>query len=137
MRTTIARLSICFAGGCVGGLINGLAVWGAGEARLTTRLDVRLAPALTPEWLYHRLVWGGLWGLIFLLPLLRRRSALVRGLVFSLVPTLAQLCYFFPYQAQRGWLGLQLGQLTPVFVLLFNAVWGVVAAWWTRRGGVN
>src|SRR5205823_3427523 len=127
MRSTLARLSICFAGGCVGGLANSLAVWGAGVGQITTRLGVRLAPTFTYEWLYHRVVWGGLWGLLFLLPLLRRRSMLVRGIVFSLAPTLAQLFYFFP-QSQRGRLGLQLGQLTPLFVFLFNAIWGITAA---------
>jgi hypothetical protein len=137
MRSTLARLSICFAGGCVGGLANSLAVWGAGAAQLTTRLGVQLAPAFTYDWLYHRLMWGGIWGLLFLLPMLRRRSVLGRGVIISLAPTLAQLFYFFPYHTQRGWLGLQLGQLTPFFVLLFNAVWGLAAAWWVRRAGVH
>jgi len=137
MRTLLARLSICFAGGCVGGVANSLAILGAGAAQITTRLGVHLAPTFTYEWLYRRVVWGGLWGVLLLLPVLRRSPVLVRGMVISLVPTLAQLFYFFPYQSQRGMLGLQLGQLTPLFVLLFNAVWGICAAWWARRAGVN
>jgi hypothetical protein len=52
----------------------------------------------------------------------------VRGLVFSLFPTLFQLFYVFPYLAQKGMMGLELGTLTPLFVLFFNAVWGVAAA---------
>jgi hypothetical protein len=39
-----------------------------------------------------------------------------------------QLLVVFPLQAQKGFFGLQLGYLTPVLVLFFNAVWGVVTA---------
>jgi len=28
---------------------------------------------------------------------------------------------------------MDLGALTPLFVLLANAVWGVAAAWWVRE----
>jgi hypothetical protein len=36
----------------------------------------------------------------------------------------------FPYQLNKGMMGLDLGTLTPLFVLFFNAVWGVAAALW-------
>jgi hypothetical protein len=136
MRSGLSRLSICFAGGCAGAVVNSLAVWGAGELQLTSRMGVRLAPAFTYEWLLPRVLWGGLWGLLFLLPLMTRRNILLRGLVVSLAPTLAQLFYFFP-QAGRGMMGLSFGQLTPLFVLLANAVWGITAAWWIRQSGVH
>jgi len=137
MRTALFRLSICFAGGCVGGLAYSLAMWSAGAAHITTRLDVTLAPPFSYEWLYRHVIWGGVWGLLFLLPILRRRSSVGRGLVISLIPALAELLYFLPFQSQRGWFGLQFGSLTPFFVLLFNAVWGIIAAWWIRRAGVH
>jgi hypothetical protein len=50
-------------------------------------------------------------------------------LIFSLGPSLVQLFIFFPLR-EKGLLGLELGSLTPVFVLLFNAIWGIVAALW-------
>lgn len=53
-----------------------------------------------------------------------------RALLFSLGPSLVQLLVVFPYQAQKGILGLQLGYLTPVFVLFYNAIWGLVTGWW-------
>jgi len=37
------------------------------------------------------------------------------------------------HPADKGVGGLALGALTPLFVLFFNAVWGVVAAWWLER----
>jgi hypothetical protein len=84
--------------------------------------------------LYQRLVWGGLWGWLFLLPL-TGLSYPVRGLLYSLGPVLVQLLVVFPYQAQKGVLGLQLGYLTPLFVLVYNAVWGVVAGGWLSLVG--
>jgi hypothetical protein len=35
-------------------------------------------------------------------------------------------------QANKGVMGLDLGALTPVAVLIFNAIWGVTAASWLR-----
>jgi len=118
---------ICFAAGCIGALVNSIAVWMSGDLGFTGQLGVSLAPALTPRWLYPRIVWGGIWGFLFLLPMLRSRTVL-RGSVISLFPSAAQLFYFFPFEAHKGLAGLELGLLTPVFVLFFNLVWGVVAS---------
>jgi hypothetical protein len=52
----------------------------------------------------------------------------LRGLVFSLGPTIVQLLIVFPVQTEAGLLGLGLGAMTPVLVVVFNAVWGLVAA---------
>jgi hypothetical protein len=134
MRDTLRSLSLVFAGGTVGGLANGLVVWLFGLAGISTALGVKLAPALTPPWLYPRLVWGGIWGVLFLLPWWRGRPWL-RGLVFSLGPTLVMLFVVFPVKLDKGVLGLQVGALTPVFVLVYNAVWGLAAAWWLKLAG--
>ena len=131
MNALIRTLSLVFSAGAFGGLLNSLTLWIFGRAHLTAELGVKLAPALTPAWLYPRLVWGGLWGALFLLPLWRDRPVL-RGLVYSLGPTLVQLLVVFPYQAKKGMFGLALGNFTPLFVVLFNAVWGVAAALWLK-----
>jgi len=123
-------LSLFFAAGALGGLANSLVVWLCGESGVTHALGVAIAPELTPAFLYPRIVWGGLWGLLFALPL-GVHSTVRRGLLVSLAPTAYQLLVVFP-RAGRGALGLELGALTPVLVLAFNAVWGVVAAWWLR-----
>lgn len=111
---------------------NSLAVWLFGALGITTALGVSIAPALTPAWLYPRLVWGGIWGILFLSPV-PRGSWWLRGLVFSLGPSIVQLLVVFPVKTDAGALGLGLGALTPIFVLLFNAVWGLVAAWLLER----
>jgi hypothetical protein len=124
-------LSLFFAAGAFGALANSLAIWASGELGVTRALGVAIAPELTAAWLYPRIVWGGLWGFLFALPL-GVSSALRRGLLLSLAPTAFQLLVVFP-RAGRGVLGLELGTLTPVCVLVFNAVWGVAASWWLRR----
>jgi hypothetical protein len=106
-------------------------VWGFGALGVTGAFGVAIAPDLAPQWLYPRLVWGGLWGLLLLLPV-PRGSWARRGLVFSLAPSAVQLFVVFPAKTAAGVLGLGLGALTPVFVLLFNAVWGLSAAFWYR-----
>jgi hypothetical protein len=45
-------------------------------------------------------------------------------------PTIVQLFVIFPNYVNKGMLGIELGTLTPAFVLFFNAVWGVAAALW-------
>jgi hypothetical protein len=130
------RLTLAFAAGCMGGLVNSLALWLFGRAGIPAELGVKLAPALTPQWLYPRLVWGGIWGFLFVLPIFRNNPT-AQGLFFSLWPSIVQLFIVFPYQANQGLMGLDLGSLTPVFVLFFNAVWGLTAAFWLRMVGKN
>jgi len=118
---------ICFAAGCLGALANSIVVWMSGDLGLTGKLGVSIAPALTPAWLYPRIVWGGIWGLLFMLPMLRSKPVL-KGSILSLFPTGVQLFFIFPLKAHKGVAGLELGMLTPLLVLFFNWIWGVVTA---------
>lgn len=124
-------LNTAFSAGALGGLANGLALWVFGVLGITTGLGVQLAPALTPMWLYPRIVWGGIWGALFLVPFLER-SIFWRGLILSLGPTIVQLVVVFPLKLHQGMFGLGVGALTPLFVVILNGVWGVCAAWWVR-----
>lgn len=121
------KILICFAAGCLGALINSLAVWAGGHFGIAGSLGVSIAPALTPPWLYPRIVWGGIWGFVFLFPVLNSK-AFAKGTLISLFPTLIQLFVVFPYKAHKGMAGLELGLLTPVFVLVYNWIWGVVTS---------
>ena len=134
MRNLSKNISMVFAAGCLGGLVNSLAVWAFGDLGINAALGVRIAPALTPQWLYPRIIWGGIWGLLFLLPLMRNRI-LSRGIIFSLGPTLVQLFVVFPLKAGKGYMGLDLGTLTPLLVFIFNAIWGIATAIWLRWAG--
>jgi hypothetical protein len=131
MQDIAKKLSLVFAAGCFGGLLNSLAVWIFGIMGISSALGVKIAPLLSAPWLYPRLVWGGIWGILFLLPIMKKRY-LIRGLMFSLGPTIVQLFVVFPMKANKGIMGFDLGLLTPLLVIVFNAIWGVAAALWLR-----
>ena len=120
------KILLYFAAGCLGAMANSLAVWFFGTTGITGAAGVSIAPALTPNWLYPRIVWGGLWGLLFLLPI--RKAIFTKGALLSLGPTVIQLFVIFPLKAHKGLAGFELGMLTPLFVLFFNWIWGVTAA---------
>ncbi len=116
-----------FGAGALGAVVSSLVVWSFGRYGINQSLGVSLAPGLTRWWLYPRIVWGGIWGFLFLLSFMGSRT-IARGLVLSLIPTAAQLFFFFPFHSHHGVAGLELGLLTPLLVLLFNAVWGVTTS---------
>lgn len=132
MQDLAKSLSLTYAAGTVGALANALVVWILGAAGINAALGVKIAPALTPAFIYSKLVWGGLWGFVFLLPFFPG-SPIIRGLVYSIGPTLVQLLLVFPFKLDKGMMGLDLGTLTPVFVIVANAVWGVAASLWFAR----
>ena len=131
MSRWLRKISFYFAAGSLGGVVNSIALWLFGAYGINTALQVAIHPRLTPGWLYPRIVWGGIWGALFVLPLFSR-SWLRQGLIFSLGPSAVQLLVVFPSQTPHGLFGLGLGQLTPLVVLAVNAVWGLTASFWLR-----
>ena len=130
MRVTFKNISLIFAAGSLGGLLKGLTSWLFGTLGLNALLGSQFAPMLTPFWVYQHMVWGGLWALLFLLPL-RGLSYVSLGIIYSLPQTLISLLVMMP-QMHRGILGLRLGYATPVLVLLFGFVWGIATALWLK-----
>ncbi|MGE5893283.1 MAG: hypothetical protein ACM34I_04445 [bacterium] len=130
------KISSAFTAGALGGLANSLAVWFFTTTGFAADVGVNLHllhPSLTSSWLSPRLVWGGLWGFLFLIPVLKK-SVLLRGLVFSIGPSLFMMFMAFPKMGY-GVYGLSLGTLMPFLVILFNALWGIAAALWYSAGG--
>ncbi len=121
------KFLVFFAAGCLGALANSITVWLAGDLGIPSSFGVSIAPSLTSNYLYPRIVWGGIWGLLFVLPMLQSKL-LLKGTVLSLFPTAVQLFVVFPLIAGKGIAGVDLGLYTPLFVLLYNWVWGVVTA---------
>ena len=119
------KLLILFAAGCLGALVNSITVWLFGLFGITSAFGVSIAPSISPEWLYPRIVWGGIWGALFMLPILQSKL-LIKGSLLSLIPTAIQLFVVFPLKADKGIGGIELGMLTPIFVIFFNWVWGMV-----------
>lgn len=104
-----------------------MAVWLAGGLFLPEFFGLRLTPALSPEWLHPRLVWGGVWGLLFVMPTPPRWTLPFRGLVFSAAPDAVALFDLFAFRQEDG--GLGLGLATATLVLAGNVCWGLVAGW--------
>ena len=121
------KLLIFFAAGCIGALANSITVWAFGNYGITKALGVSIAPALSSIWLYPRIVWGGIWGLLFILPMLDSKL-LRKGPILSLFPTTVQLFVVFPFKTHKGMAGLELGVFTPLLILFFNWVWGIATA---------
>ena len=134
MEVFLRRVSLLFSAGALGGLINSVSLWALGRFGITAMMGVKLAPRFTPMWLYPRMVWGGIWAALFLIPVLKH-SPFKRGVLFSLGPTVVQLLVIFPHKAYKGYLGLELGGLTPELVIVLNAVWGIAAAYWLSMLG--
>ena len=128
---SVKEWSLAYAAGAVGGLANGLAIWLFGLVGINQLLGVALAPQLTTPLIYNKLVWGGIWGFIFLLPF-PRLTYPSRGLIYSLGPSLVQIFIVFPLMAHLGVGGIQLGYLTPLLVLFYNAIWGIVTGIWLQ-----
>lgn len=128
----IRKISCGYVGGALGALVDSINVWVLSQLGVLALLGVSMRPDFTPQWLYPRLVWGGLWGLLLLLPFLKNR-VLLRGMLMSLAPTAMVWFVMFPGMG-KGMLGLGFGLLTPLVVLLLNFIWGMVAALWYQGG---
>lgn len=128
------RIAVGFSAGSAGGLATLITAWLFGALGITAALNVALKLPLDPPHIYHFMVWGGIFGFMFLLPLWRG-SIVWRGLIFGLAPSVVQCLVVFPVKHDAGMLGMKLGALTWLFVLIFNSVWGIVTAWVFNKAG--
>ena len=121
--------------GALGGAVQAVMIWFFGQLGLFIVMYLPLAPPLTLPWLYQRMVWGGLWGLLFLLPVLRSWKHWKRGWLVGLFPAAGSLFYFLPFQDGHGMMGLNLGGAMPPVVIFFGLVWGMLAGMFLDRAG--
>ncbi len=127
------RLSLAFSAGVVGALVSSAALWAAGRYGLNAAIGVGIAPAWISAWLYPRLVLGGLWGLLFCVPL--RAHTFWLGVLLGLVPTAYILLWEYPYQAGYGWFGMELGLLTPLPIWAASLIWAWSGLLWLHLTG--
>lgn len=132
------RLALGLLGGFLGAVLAAVGQWALETLGIPGRLAVELPEAGAMGAPVLRLLQGAAWGLVLgvLLPWVPGRGTLARGAAFSLVPSLYVLLVVFPTDLDAGLFGLELGALAFVFVLLLNALWGIVAAWtlgWGER----
>jgi hypothetical protein len=124
----IRKISGAFTGGAIGGLIDSINITILGKVGICDLLGVSMKPEFTAPWLYQRMIWGGIWMLLLLLPLWENRT-IIRGCLFSLLPSAMMLFMVLPSMG-KGLLGLGFGTLTPVVVIGLNFIYGIVAAYW-------
>lgn len=124
----IRNVSGAFAGGALGAFVDSFNVWFMGKVGISDILQVGMKPEFTPTWLYPRMVWGGIWALLLLLPLWKHRQ-IFRGCAFSLIPSAMMLFMVLPSMG-KGMFGLGFGTLTPVVVVGLNFIYGIVASIW-------
>lgn len=120
-------LAVCFCAGLLGALLSGLLLCLAARLGVFALAGVQIIPQFKVAWFYPRLVWGGLWGMVYFIavgPASSRRHWIRRGLWISLLPTAFELLVVFPYLSGHGLFGRQLGRYAPLAVLLANLVWG-------------
>lgn len=132
VREFIKNLSLCFAAGSFAGLTYALGLWAMGHYGFTRWLGVDIAPYLSNAYLYQRVVWGGICGLIFLLPW--RKSWASRGFFLSLIPAGILLLLLLPMRGY-GLFALNLGALAPLVVVLACAAGGIAASGLLRAQG--
>lgn len=129
----LRRAALYYAAASIGGLAVVLTVWSFGRIGMPELFGVAIKPAFELASLYRAMVWGGIWGMIFLLPI-PIRPLWLKGLLFTLAPVLAALMYFGP--ARGGMMfALDRGELAPFYIYLINIPWGLVTAYLGRALG--
>ena len=123
----LRRAALYYAAASLGGLAVVLTAWSLGQIGVADALGVAIKPALDLPWIYRLVVWGGLWGVIFLLPV---------TLVLTLAPVLAALVIFTPMRG-GALFALDRGALAPLYIYLINIPWGLVTAYGGRWLGAN
>jgi hypothetical protein len=124
----IRKISGAFTGGAIGGLVDSVNITILGKVGISDLLGVSMKPEFTAPWLYQRMIWGGIWMLLLLLPLWKKQT-IFRGCLFSLLPSAMMLFMVLPGMG-KGLLGLGFGTLTPVVVIGLNFIYGIVASYW-------
>lgn len=131
LKAGIRHISGAFTGGALGALLDSVNIWGMGVLGISDLIGITMKPEFSAPWAYQRMIWGGLWMLLLLLPLLRQRI-LLRGMLFSLVPSGMMLFMVLPSMGQ-GMLGLGFGVLMPAVVIGLNFIYGIFASLWYAK----
>jgi len=98
----VSKLSLSFAAGALGGLATALTIWIFGVIGISQAAGVNITPALGPAFVYAPIIWGGIWGWLFLTPLAAGLGLFARGLLLSLGPSLVQCFVVFPSSSMQA-----------------------------------
>lgn len=123
----LTRAALYYAAASLGGLAVALTAWALGRIGVPDILGVAIKPELELGWIYRVMVWGGIWGLIFLLPV-NVKPLWLKGALMTLAPVLAAFVIFIPMRG-GAMFALDRGALAPLYIYLINIPWGFVTAY--------
>lgn len=124
----IRNISAAFTGGALGAFIDSFNIWFMGKVGISDLIGISMKPEFSPPWLYKRMIWGGIWMLLLLLPYMKNRIVL-KGIVASLIPSAMMLFLILPSMG-KGMFGLDFGTLMPLVVVGLNFIYGIFASYW-------
>ncbi len=127
----IRQASGAFTGGALGALLDSFNIWAMGKIGISDLLGITMKPEFTAPWAYKRMIWGGIWMLVLLLPLIKKRLIL-RGMAASLLPSAMMLFMVLP-EMGKGLFGLGFGNLMPLVVIGLNFIYGIFASYWYAK----
>ena len=128
----IRNISLAFTGGAIGAFIDSFNIWFMGSIGISDFIGITMKPEFSAPWVYKRMIWGGVWMILLLLPILKNHICL-RGMIFSLIPSSMMLLVILPSMG-KGLLGLGFGTLMPVVVIGLNFIYGIFASYWYTAG---
>jgi hypothetical protein len=123
-------LTLGFGAGAFGACILALANLLFTALRIQELIGLPPPPTQGLARLYQTVVWGGIWGFLFALPVLNRAWWL-KGMIIGALATLAILLYFNP--------GVTTPPMRLAYAFFLNAiVYGLAAgAWWALVSGTR
>ena len=124
----IRNISGAFTGGALGALLDSFNIWAMGKVGISDLIGITMKPEFSAPWAYKRMVWGGIWMLLLLLPIMKGRIIL-RGMAASIVPSTIMLFMVLPSMG-KGMFGLGFGNLMPLVVVGLNFIYGIFASYW-------
>ena len=128
----VRDISLVFTGGAIGAFVDSFNIWLMGQAGISDMIGITMKPEFTAPWVYNRMIWGGIWMLLLLIPIIKSRTCL-RGMLFSLAPSAMMLFLVLPSMG-KGVFGLGFGTLMPVVIIGLNFIYGIVASYWFTVG---
>ncbi|MBI1363098.1 MAG: hypothetical protein GC134_03860 [Proteobacteria bacterium] len=127
------RMMILYGVGSLGGALTVLAYWALAQSANGLPF-VSFKPELAS--FYEPMVWGGLWGFLYLLPF--NVSPLIKGVIFSIFPALTHLAMSsggLEKLMDYASLNMVVNHKTLVVLLIYALFWGVVTSYMSPRQG--
>ena len=111
--------------GVIASLLTSLIFLAFDLSGVFTGLGILLsAPPDFLPWLGIRLMYGGFFALLLLVPILTNWRLWQRGLLFGLIPALYLFLWKWPFVQNVGFFGMKLGISVPITGLFFSLLWG-------------